>query len=98
MDEWNECQKPIREAACRAQGRSILEMDALVHRAFLFDAGMSFYCRVCGAREQSMQPATYFQHRSECPLFEIVKRVKAAGGWPGRSDEPLEARAYGAKP
>ena len=77
----------LLELVTRAQGRSQVEMDAFVHRTFVFDAGLSFYCKVCGWREQSLQPAETFDHRPGCPLAEIQARVMAAGGWPSQEPE-----------
>ncbi len=86
-DEWQRSQVYIRADAAKAQARSQLQTDALVHRTFVYDAGMAMYCKVCGGRVQSMQPPEYFPHQRECPLYEIQERVKAAGGWPEREDE-----------
>lgn len=89
MDGWAREMSPIFADARKASERSELKMLAFVHRQFVFDAGMSAFCKVCGARCQSMQPAPYFTHRFECPLREIQERVRELGGWPDREDDDL---------
>ena len=89
-DGWALEMDPLFADAERARGRSPLKMDAFVHRQFVFDAGMSLFCKVCGVRSQSLFPSDYFRHRKSCPLLGIQERVREAGGWPDRVDDELE--------
>ncbi len=87
-DDWHKYQAPVYAAANAAQKRNRLEMIALVSRQFVFDAGMSFYCKVCGSRQQSMIPAPHFDHRPECPLHGLQEEIKKSGGeWPKCTEE-----------
>jgi hypothetical protein len=77
---WNDMDR-VHGMAARAQQRSRVEMLKESHRLMVFDAGMSFYCKVCGNRQQSLQPSPTFDHRKECPGDAIQAEIMEAGGW-----------------
>lgn len=78
---WDDMDK-AGAMATRAQGRSRLEMLREAHSLMVFDAGMSFYCQVCGNRQQSLQPSKTFDHRVECPGGVIQAEVLLiTGDW-----------------
>lgn len=94
-DGFDVDQDPIRRDAMRAQKRTELEMLTVLHRDHYFDAGMSFYCKVCGNRSQSMQPGPDPRHRPGCPLIAVAARVVELGGWPESTVLRLEFKAQG---
>jgi hypothetical protein len=69
-----------RKRVLEALERSPNEMRLWMHAEMMIDAGMSYYCLVCGARQQSLQPAATYTHRDECPLYEIGQNLPALCG------------------
>lgn len=64
-----------RERVREALQRSPAEMRLWLHAYAMIDAGMSYYCLCCGAREQSLQTGTTYDHRPDCPLYDIGRTL-----------------------
>lgn len=80
-DSYQEMLNRLHSLAYEAMSKTELQRLSAVHRQFCFNSGMSFWCMVCGARQQSLIPTDRFRHSPDCPLHSIQLRVQELGGW-----------------
>ena len=76
---WYDVDKMRNTVLAKAQRQSRLEMFKETYRLMMFNAGASFYCKICGNQQPTVH--SKFKHRPGCPGEMIQQEVDVSGVW-----------------